>query len=66
MGAKTSTLDNYVRSAGRSAPVGKPVMDQPRTGKPQRAADDARAKADMLSEGGSQDTSARTAEGPAR
>ena len=58
MGAEKTTLDNYVRTK-RSAPQGEPFMNQPKSGKLQRAADDAKANGDMQSEGGSQDVSGR-------
>lgn len=66
MGTEKITLDNYVRTAKRSAPQGEPFMDQPRSGTLQRASDDVKAKLDMQSEGGSQDASARPQKSPAR
>lgn len=66
MGAKETTLDNYVRTAKRPAPQGEPFMDQPRTGKLQRAADDAKAQGDMLSEGGPQEAGSPSPKARAR
>lgn len=66
MGAEKTTLDNYVRTTKRAAPLGEAYMDQPRSAELLRLADEAKAKDDMQSEGGSQGPGIASAAGQDR